>query len=89
LEPRVKFWGGSVELCNAQRMNRGGGDMTQTDKKNRRSRNLDSIIEDLMDLSLPKSERIQLMKELIAKGEELPDEVLEEGLKRLMEKLLE
>ena len=70
-------------------MNRGGGEMTQTDKKNRTRRDLDSIIEDLMDLSLPKSERILLMKELIARGEELPDEVLEEGLKRLMEKLLQ
>ena len=63
--------------------------MTRTHKKTRQARELDSIIEDLMDLSLPKSERILLMKELIARGEELPDEVLEEGLKRLMEKLLE
>ena len=63
--------------------------MTQAHKKTTKSRELDSIIEDLMDLSLPKSERILLMKELIARGEELPDEVLEVGLKRLMEKLLE
>lgn len=63
--------------------------MSQTGKTTQSSRDLDSIIEDLMNLRLPKSERILLMKELIARGEELPDEVLEEGLKRLMEKLLE
>ncbi len=69
--------------------NRGGGGMSQTGKTKRASRDLDDIIEDLMDLRQPKSQRIQLMKELIAKGEELPDEMLEEGLKRLMEKLLQ
>ena len=67
----------------------GGDGMSQTGKTTQSSRGLDSIIEDLMNLRLPKSERILLMKELIARGEELPDEVLEEGLKRLMEKLLE
>lgn len=67
----------------------GGDGMSQTGKTTQSSRDLDSIIEDLMNLRLPKSERILLMKELIARGEELPDEVLEEGLKRLMEKLLE
>jgi hypothetical protein len=53
------------------------------------SRDLGPIIEDLMDLTLPKSERILLLKELVARGEELPDEVLEDALKRLMERLLE
>ena len=67
----------------------GGDGMSQTGKTTQSSRDLDSIIEDLMNLRLPKSERILLMKELIARGEELPDEVLEEGLKRLMERLLE
>ncbi len=63
--------------------------MSQKGRTMQGSRDLDPIIEDLMDLTLPKSERIQLLKELVARGEELPDEVLEDGLKRLMERLLE
>lgn len=50
---------------------------------------VEDVIETLMhEDNLPKSERIRLMKELVRKGEELPDEALEIALKRLLERIL-
>ncbi|MEZ5988601.1 MAG: hypothetical protein R3F30_05670 [Planctomycetota bacterium] len=50
---------------------------------------VDELVDRLIDTSQPKAERIRLLKELIARGEDLPEEILEEGLKRLMERLLD
>ena len=48
---------------------------------------VDRIVEELMDKKLPKSERMSLLRELVQRGEELPDEMFEVALQRLMERL--
>ncbi len=48
---------------------------------------VDRIVDELLDSSLAKGERIELLRELVRRGEDLPDEVLENALRRLMERL--
>lgn len=50
---------------------------------------IDAIVDELLLRRLSKPERIKLIKELIRRGEELPDEVLDFALKRMMERLLD
>ncbi len=50
---------------------------------------VDEIVEMLLHGPLPKAERIKLMKELVRKGNGMPEEVLADALKRLMERILE
>jgi len=50
---------------------------------------IDAIVDELLQRRLSKPERIKLIKELIRRGEELPDEVLDLALKRMMERLLD
>ena len=48
---------------------------------------VDQIVEELLEGSLAKGERIELFRELVRRGEDLPDEMLENALRRLMERL--
>ena len=50
---------------------------------------VDQIVNQLLESSLAKGERIELLRELVRRGEELPDEMLENALRRLMERLTE
>lgn len=40
-----------------------------------------------MDRQLPKAERMRLLRELVHSGEDVPDELLDRALRRLMERL--
>ena len=48
---------------------------------------VDQIVEELMEKPLTKAERIQLLRELVREGEEVPEELLSAALQRLMERL--
>jgi hypothetical protein len=48
---------------------------------------VDQIVDELLESSLAKGERIELLRELVRRGEDLPDEMLESALRRLMERL--
>ena len=50
---------------------------------------VDRIVNELMEKPLPKGERIKLLRELVERGEQLPDEMLDVALRRLMERLTE
>ena len=52
-------------------------------------RRVDKILNELLEKPLPREERKKLLKELVRRGEELPDAMLEEALRRLMERLTE
>lgn len=42
-----------------------------------------------MDRSLSKAERIQRLRELARSGEDVPDELMDQALKKLMERITE
>ena len=48
---------------------------------------VDRIVSELLEKPLSKAERMKLLKELVERGEELPDEMLDVALRRLMERL--
>jgi hypothetical protein len=50
---------------------------------------VDSIVNELMGKALAKERRIELLRELVERGEELPDDLLAAALRRLMERLTE
>ena len=50
---------------------------------------LDRIVDELLEKPLSRGERIELLRELVERGEELPDEMLTTALQRLMERLTE
>jgi hypothetical protein len=50
---------------------------------------LDEIVEQLLQGNRPKKERIRLMKRLVALGEKLPEELVEDALARIMERMLD
>jgi hypothetical protein len=50
---------------------------------------LDEIVEQLLQRNRPKKERIRLMKRLVALGEKLPEELVEDALARIMERMLD
>lgn len=50
---------------------------------------VDRIVDELMEKPLRKEERIELLRELVARGEDLPDEVLEVALHKLMQRLMD
>lgn len=83
----IKFEAVSGRKCKA----RGGGSKSDmsTKKTSSSSREIDDIVDELLHDQLSKADRIKLIKRLVKLGEELPDEVLGEALKRLMEQLLE
>ena len=50
---------------------------------------VDQIVQELMESDLTKTERVELLRELVRRGEELPDEMLNSALQRLMDRLTE
>jgi hypothetical protein len=51
------------------------------------SASVEQVVQELMNRSIPKSERMRLLRELVRSGEDVPDELLEKALRRLMERL--
>ncbi len=62
--------------------------MTNAKRKRTHEQQVDEIVEKLMHDQLPKGDRIRLMKDLVRRGDDLPDEVLKDALQRLLEHLL-
>ncbi|MCC6673084.1 MAG: hypothetical protein IT458_18610 [Planctomycetes bacterium] len=58
-----------------------------TTAKNPVSTPVDQIVEELLRNDLSKDERMTLLRELVRRGEELPDDLLNVALRRLMERL--
>ncbi len=51
------------------------------------SETVERLVEELMDRQLPKADRMRLLRELVHSGEEVPDELLDRALRKLMERL--
>jgi hypothetical protein len=47
------------------------------------------IVEELMDRDLSKAERMQRLRELAKSGDDVPDELMDQALRKLMERLTE
>jgi hypothetical protein len=50
---------------------------------------VDQIVQDLLTRGGTKAERMKLFRELVERGEDLPDEMLNTALQKLMERLAE
>lgn len=50
---------------------------------------MDQIVEELLRQPLSKAERMRLLRELVRRGEDLPDAMLEDALHKLMDRLTE
>lgn len=50
---------------------------------------VERIVEELLHCELDKAERIARLRELARSGEDVPDELLDEALRRLMERITE
>lgn len=50
---------------------------------------VDHIVKELMELPLTKAERMQRFRDLVNRGGDVPDELLDAALKKLMERLAE
>lgn len=50
---------------------------------------IERIVEELMDRGLSKAERIKRLRELAKSGEDVPDELMDQALRKLMERLTE
>ena len=50
---------------------------------------VDQIVQELLDRGGTKVERMKLFRELVRRGEDLPDELLNSALQKLMERLAE
>ncbi len=50
---------------------------------------VDQIVKELLEEPLTKAERMQRFRELVHKGGDVPDELLDAALKKLMERLAE
>lgn len=58
-------------------------------KRDEQDAQVEEIVQSLLhEDNLPKAERIRLMKELVRRGDDMPDEALELALKRLLERIL-
>ncbi len=51
------------------------------------SETVERLVQELMDRQLPKPERMRLLRELVQSGEDVPDELLDRALRKLMERL--
>ena len=51
------------------------------------SESVERLVQELMDRQMPKAERMRLLRELVQSGEDVPDELLDRALRRLMERL--
>jgi hypothetical protein len=50
---------------------------------------VERIVEELMDRSLSKADRMQRLRDLARSGEDVPDELLDQALRKLMERITE
>ena len=50
---------------------------------------VDQIVRDLLERGGSKQERMALLRELVERGEDLPEEMLESALQKLMQRLAE
>jgi hypothetical protein len=48
----------------------------------------EALVKELLDRPESRARRIQLLKEIVRRGEDLPDEMLDEALRRLLELLI-
>ena len=48
---------------------------------------IERIVEELLERGLSKAERMQRLRELAKSGEDVPDELLDQALRKLMERL--
>ena len=53
------------------------------------SARLDEVVRDLLDKGGSKPERVLLLRELVRRGSELPDGMLDSALQRLMERIID
>lgn len=53
------------------------------------SETVERIVEELMDGSLTKAERIRRLRELAMSGDDVPDELMDQALRKLMERITE
>lgn len=53
------------------------------------SESVDRIVEELLDGDLSKAERMQRLRELAKSGEDVPDELMDQALRKLMERITE
>lgn len=53
------------------------------------STNVERIVEELMEKDLTKSERMQRLRELAQSGDDVPDTLMDEALRKLMDRLTE
>ncbi len=53
-----------------------------------RNADVEDLVEMLLNRPGPKKDRVALMKELFRRGDDLPDEVLAEAMKRLVNRVL-
>ena len=52
-------------------------------------KSVERIVEELLDRSLTKAERIQRLRDLARSGEDVPDELMDQALRKLMERITE
>jgi hypothetical protein len=50
---------------------------------------VDRIVEDLMHRDLPKAQRIACLRELARSGDDVPEELMDQALRKLMERITE
>lgn len=48
---------------------------------------VERLVQELMNLRLTKAERMRRLRELVLSGEDVPDELMNQALRRLMERL--
>lgn len=51
------------------------------------SETVERLVQELMDRQMPKADRMRLLRELVQSGEDVPDELLDRALRKLMERL--
>ena len=50
---------------------------------------VDRIVQELMDRDLTRAQRIECLRQLAKSGDDVPDELMDEALRRLMERITE
>ncbi len=50
---------------------------------------VDQIVQELMEGDLTKEQRVRLLRELVRRGEDLPDDMLDSARQKLMDRLTE
>lgn len=50
---------------------------------------VEQIVRELLEGDLTREERLKLLRDLVRRGDELPDDMLESALQRLMDRLTE